>query len=104
MTPKVIIPQTAIRIKNSQTGRLLYDNSKDVSGNCVYYNVGVKKPISWQDSASEDGKWEIVAVTDKTFKLRNIASPKIFLYDNPTTGIIGFEDNNAADGIWSILA
>ncbi|KAK3830395.1 MAG: hypothetical protein JOS17DRAFT_791109 [Linnemannia elongata] len=133
MTPKVTIPQTAIRIKNTQTGRLLYDNPKDgllswqestnpdgywyltpvadntykiknrLSGNCVYYNTGVKKPISWQDSINEDGKWQIVAVTDNTFKLRNVQSPKMFLYDNPTSGIIGYEDNNATDGIWTIL-
>ncbi|KAG0083102.1 hypothetical protein BGZ92_011075, partial [Podila epicladia] len=30
-----------------------------------------------------DGKWEVIALSEKTFKLRNVESPNIFMYDNP---------------------
>ncbi|KAG0362754.1 hypothetical protein BG005_004376 [Podila minutissima] len=127
------LPQTAIRIKNVQTGRLLYDNASKgliswqestntdgywyitpiaekiykiknrLSGNAIYFNTSKQMPITWQDSFNEDGKWEVVFLTAKTFKLRNVESPNIFLYDNPDKGLIGYHDNGHTDGIWTYL-
>ncbi|KAF9392285.1 hypothetical protein CPB97_002852 [Podila verticillata] len=127
------LPQTAIRIKNVQTGKFLYDNATEglipwqestgadgywyitpvadkiykiknrLTGNNIYFNTRLQKPITWQDSINEDGKWEVIPVTDKQFKLRNVQSPTIFLYHNPTNGLIGYHDNNATDGIWTYL-
>ncbi|KAG0342342.1 hypothetical protein BG000_005402 [Podila horticola] len=125
------IPQTAIRIKNTQTNQYLYDNADKglipwqestnadgywyitpvadkiykiknrLTGNLIYFNTRLQKPITWQDSINQDGKWEVVPVTEKTFKLRNIETPTIFLYHNPQHGLIGYQDNGATDGIWT---
>ncbi|KAG0002436.1 hypothetical protein BGZ80_005976 [Entomortierella chlamydospora] len=127
------LPQTAIRLRNLRHGTMLYDNVQSglipwqestnpdgywyithvtentykiknrQSGNCVYYNVDKKKPITWRDSANGDGVWEFVPTSIVgQYRIRNVLTPTMYLYHNHDHGIIGHMDNGEDDGIWAI--
>ncbi|KAG0028701.1 hypothetical protein BGZ81_004490 [Podila clonocystis] len=85
------LPQTAIRIKNTQTDKLLYDNR----------DHGL---IPWQESTNPDGYWYVTPIDDENiYKIKNRLSGNIIYFNISQQKPIIWQDSFYDDGKWEVV-